>query len=209
MTKKTAPHTKIGDNPSPEDQPGVYCLLLDEWFGDLVKKTYCGKEGCNSNIDSTVNVFNYFITSGEAVKKAEQLNKDAWTYAGKCRALLAALKKARGDSMYLEITSENGMLICRRKDPRKPRGAPPAAEQYLIFMEAQFPHCDSRILHAPGECKYCDKYPDRQRLREVQGINFTGKSDVTKSKCPAETARSLDIINHWRGNIPVAPFGHN
>lgn len=113
---QTAAHPKIGDN-APDDQM-VFTLLLDEWFKGLIKKTNC-KGGCAGTIDSTINAFSYFITSGEAVKKAEQLDKDAWEFAGKCRKLLRALKKARGESMYLEVTYEEGVLVCRKKDPRK------------------------------------------------------------------------------------------
>lgn len=39
---------------------------------------------------------------------------------------------------------------------------------------AQFPHCDSRILHAPGECEFCDRRSEWQELREAWGIAFTG-----------------------------------
>jgi hypothetical protein len=39
---------------------------------------------------------------------------------------------------------------------------------------AQFPHCDQRVLHAPGECEYCDRHPDWQALRKAWGIAFTG-----------------------------------
>lgn len=66
----------------------------------------------------------------------------------------------------------------------------------------QAPHCDGRILHAPGECVYCDKHSDWQQLRELWGINFTGKTDPEKLQCPAEFRRSIDIINKWYGNIP-------
>lgn len=38
----------------------------------------------------------------------------------------------------------------------------------------QFPHCDQRILHAPGECEYCDGRPDWQAVRQAWGIAFTG-----------------------------------
>ena len=41
-------------------------------------------------------------------------------------------------------------------------------------MIRQFPHCDARILHAPGECEYCDLHPEWQELRKVWGIAFTG-----------------------------------
>jgi len=38
----------------------------------------------------------------------------------------------------------------------------------------QFPHCDQRVLHALGECEYCDRHPEWQALREAWGIAFTG-----------------------------------
>lgn len=39
----------------------------------------------------------------------------------------------------------------------------------------QFPHCDQRVLHAPGECEFCDGCPEWQALRKAWGIAFTGK----------------------------------
>ena len=39
---------------------------------------------------------------------------------------------------------------------------------------AQFPHCDTRVLHAPGECEFCDGQPVWQALRRAWGIAFTG-----------------------------------
>lgn len=38
----------------------------------------------------------------------------------------------------------------------------------------RFPHCDQRILHAPGECEFCDQCPEWQLLREAWGIAYTG-----------------------------------
>jgi len=63
----------------------------------------------------------------------------------------------------------------------------------------QFPHCDPRILHAPGECKYCDAHPDWQELRNQWGINFTGGTDPDRYKCPADAARG-DRHETWQGN---------
>lgn len=40
----------------------------------------------------------------------------------------------------------------------------------------RFPHCDQRVLHRPGECRYCDLHPEWQELRERWGIAFTGHS---------------------------------
>ena len=64
----------------------------------------------------------------------------------------------------------------------------------------QFPHCDTKVLHAPGECEFCDTHPDWQELREVWGIRFTGHSEPGKVPCPAERERDIDTINRWGGN---------
>lgn len=66
----------------------------------------------------------------------------------------------------------------------------------------QFPHCDSRILHAPGECEVCDNYSDWQELRKVWKINFTGHHDQGLQVCPAELARPIETIEKWYGNVP-------
>lgn len=68
---------------------------------------------------------------------------------------------------------------------------------------ATMPHCDSRVLHAPGECEYCDKYPEWQRAREMWGIAFTGhRPEDGELPCPSEVQRDLDTINAWHGNRP-------
>lgn len=63
--------------------------------------------------------------------------------------------------------------------------------------KAPFPHCDSNVLHAPGECVYCDMYPQEQQQRITNGINFTGHG-----LDPATEARPLEIVNRWYGNVP-------
>lgn len=68
----------------------------------------------------------------------------------------------------------------------------------------QFPHCDARVLHAPGECAYCDKHPDWQALRIHWGIAFTGYQPDEKAKelpCPAWFARG-ENCQKWSGNTP-------
>lgn len=78
-------------------------------------------------------------------------------------------------------------------------------------MNQQFPHCDPRILHAPGECNYCDANPEWQELRKAWNIAFTGHSAdlalgeylAPKQPCPAEAARGLDNLERWGGNVPV------
>ncbi len=65
----------------------------------------------------------------------------------------------------------------------------------------QFPHCDQRVLHAPGECVYCDSHGLWQALRIAWGIAFTGyEPDGTELPDPATHARG-DSVNKWRGNV--------
>lgn len=64
-------------------------------------------------------------------------------------------------------------------------------------------HCDSSVLHAPGECEFCDKYgKEWQDYRILARINFTGHHDEDKAPCPSEHFRSVETINHWPGNRP-------
>lgn len=64
----------------------------------------------------------------------------------------------------------------------------------------QFPHCDSRVLHAPSNCVYCDQHPQWQALRVLWGINFSGESDPEKLPCPSERDRPAFVIHQWPGN---------
>jgi hypothetical protein len=69
----------------------------------------------------------------------------------------------------------------------------------------RFAHCDQMILHAPGECVYCDCYPDWQRLRQEWGIAFTGHEvgiDGAVVPCPADVSRPDGAHQMWGGNRP-------
>lgn len=76
-----------------------------------------------------------------------------------------------------------------------------------------FPHCDQRILHAPGECEYCDEHTDWQKLRQVWGIAFTGHAPDgvwIKMPCPADASRPAGARNdhrRWGGNKPTKAEG--
>lgn len=56
----------------------------------------------------------YFATNGEAVEKANQLVKDAYSLAQYCSALLRKLRKTRADADYLETKRDAGKLLVRR-----------------------------------------------------------------------------------------------
>jgi hypothetical protein len=67
--------------------------------------------------------------------------------------------------------------------------------------QARSPHCDQYVLHAPGECEFCDLYPKRQAWRVEASVNFTGHDDADKMKCPSEMLRPRSVINRWSGNV--------
>lgn len=70
---------------------------------------------------------------------------------------------------------------------------------HLIYPQA---HCDSRILHQPGFCEYCDKYPEAQQRRIDLDVNFTGGRNEALLPCPAEQARNIRDMYAWAGNHP-------
>jgi len=73
----------------------------------------------------------------------------------------------------------------------------------LGYTPAAMPHCDSKVLHAPGECDYCDLWPIWQEARRMWGIAFTGHTPRDgEIWCPSELQRTLDNINEWPGNRP-------
>lgn len=76
-------------------------------------------------------------------------------------------------------------------------------DKTVLSCIAQFPHCDQRVLHAPGECKYCDMHSEWQALRIAWGIAFTGYiPENHELPCPATTVRSVEVINKWSRNRP-------
>lgn len=91
-----------------------------------------------------------------------------------------------------------------RSNPQEETGPHPADRS-----RAAFPHCDQRILHAPGECSYCDTYDDWQELRRLWGIAFTGHEPVEDEHskqlpCPADYNRPPDSPSdhrQWGGNV--------
>jgi hypothetical protein len=72
----------------------------------------------------------------------------------------------------------------------------------------EFPHCDRSVLHNPTlGCEFCNAFPERQQLREIWGINFTGENDPNKTPCPSTRYRSVEHINRWPGNRPKREDG--
>ena len=84
-------------------------------------------------------------------------------------------------------------------------------------------HCDNRVLHAPGDCEYCDRHPEVQAYRIENGICFTGHTGPEMralfdherlgyqwKTCPADKARppgSSSDHRRWGGNKPTTATG--
>lgn len=57
------------------------------------------------------------------------------------------------------------------------------------------PHCNKYILHAPGECDFCDHFPLWQALRVMWGIAFTDyEPEGTEFPCPSR-GTAVGLVN--------------
>lgn len=78
----------------------------------------------------------------------------------------------------------------------------------LVDDASQFPHCDSEILHKPGECRYCDVHPAWQERRLRAGVRFSGETPdaypYPTVACPSESWRTAETAAAWPGNRPYA-----
>jgi hypothetical protein len=96
-------YCRLGNTPKEHQPDGIYQLNMKEFMPAIDPNAY-------------------FVTSGEAVAKAERLEKDIWLMAGKARQLKNLLKKARGPAVYLETERHpDGSVILKRKNPRNPK----------------------------------------------------------------------------------------
>lgn len=63
------------------------------------------------------------------------------------------------------------------------------------------PHNNLKVLHAPGECPDCDRYPYAQQLRLTWGIAFTGYTPEGKEiACPSEKIGDNRAAQGSQGN---------
>lgn len=69
------------------------------------------------------------------------------------------------------------------------------------------PHCDADVVHAPGECVFCDVTEGIQAAREAAGTNYTGHTDPDKLPCPSDARRGVGGAHVWGGNRPVDRVG--
>lgn len=73
--------------------------------------------------------------------------------------------------------------------------------EYLDAWEAPFPHCDSRVLHSPGVCVYCDQVKPLQEYRKMCGLPFSDELQANDALLPGET-RNVASAHAWGGNQP-------
>lgn len=97
------PYVKLGDQPLAHQPDGV--INITEALGKL----------------KAIDPSGYYISSGEAVKKADKLVSDLYSLTVRARSFRDKLIEARATAVYLETQREDGMLIVKRKSPRKKR----------------------------------------------------------------------------------------
>ena len=81
---------------------------------------------------------------------------------------------------------------------------------YLALLEQEAsrrnvcgPHCDAYALHKPGDCQFCDGFPELQAFRREHHIAFTGEPVQDNERpCPATMLRPTETIHRWYGNYP-------
>lgn len=78
---------------------------------------------------------------------------------------------------------------------------PESANPTVLYSNfpCPFPHCDSRILHLPEECRYCAMFTALQEERAAKDISNTGHQN-RRWTCPADEARTPEQYNAWSGN---------
>ena len=60
----------------------------------------------------------YYVTTGEAVKKLDVLIEDTQELLKQAKRLKKKMLQSKGESVYLETSWVDHTLICKRKDPR-------------------------------------------------------------------------------------------
>jgi hypothetical protein len=94
------PYAKLGQEPIKPQPKGVWDMT--EALNEL----------------QSIDPQSYYITSGEAIRKAEKLTKDAYSLAAKANNLHKSLIKAKSEAKYLETQREDGRLLVKKKSPR-------------------------------------------------------------------------------------------
>jgi len=94
------PYARLGEEPLPGQPKDVWSIT------EALKEL------------KAVDPAQYYVTSGEAIKKAEKLVKDAYSLAVRSKSFRDRLISARGSKKYLETSREDNHLLVKSKDPR-------------------------------------------------------------------------------------------
>ena len=184
----------------------------------------CGKLACPHcmyKFDAEAGAFGYAAPNSDPFNAANYANHTNYNTGEPCpvdctpEPTFVRVKRVRPQDFFyelgedgritdaIELNEDHTAVIAEYHEK-------PAPDEYAAYEAAvrasadatgSIPHCDSNVLHAPGQCEYCDERPDLQEFRLLHGINFTGQFDPSKLLCPAEAKRDLHIIERWGGNI--------
>ncbi len=97
--KRSSKYPKLGEA---ESNDGVCCVIVSDYL-------------------KPIDPSKYFITTGEALDKMDKILADAAQFIQDAKKLRKMFIKARSDSQYLETGWEDGILILKQKNLRKPK----------------------------------------------------------------------------------------
>lgn len=100
--RRASKYPKLGEA---DCNDGVCCVIVSEHL-------------------SALDPARYFVTTGEAIEKMDKMLADAAEFIVRAKKLRKLLVKARSDSQYLETGWEDGVLILKQKNLRKPKVRP-------------------------------------------------------------------------------------
>jgi len=98
-TAQESPFAMLGDDPRDGQPKKVWEVPIDEL--------------------KAIDPKQYFVTTGEAIAKTEQLIADIKQLLIDTKRFMSKFKKVKDDSKYLETAWESRRLVVKRKDPRR------------------------------------------------------------------------------------------
>jgi len=135
-----------------------------------------------------VNPNNYYITSGEAVCKAEQLIKDLQEMLRNAKVLFKHLTDLRGDNKYLETELRDKKIILKVKNPRSMKLIPRRTRNDLPSHPIIVRKGD--VLYkrdGNGFTSFCVINPDEETYSYFNWYHTTNKcTDINHKPVPLE-----------------------
>lgn len=158
------PYTKLGEEKEPHHPKNVYLLILDEWL-------------------KTIDPKDYYLTSGEAIRKMEALIADMQDQLKSAKELYQLLVDTRGRDKFLETEADKMGVIIKIKNPRSAKAKPrkirtdiPDVSGIISFGDKLY----SKPAKKENVVSYCAINPDTEKYAYFNA--YANKIDKDKIK---------------------------